>query len=56
LDVYFENQWLPNYLSWHSHHLPTWFLHLSTLYTHFTEVAVPFFFFVPLHLAQVVAF
>ncbi|XP_059468392.1 lipase maturation factor 2-like [Neocloeon triangulifer] len=56
LDVYFEVQWLPNYLSWYSHHLPQWFLHLSTLYTHFTEVVVPFFFFVPFHLASVIAF
>ncbi|CAB3382796.1 Hypothetical predicted protein [Cloeon dipterum] len=56
LDVYYEVQWLPNYLSWHMHHLPRLFLHLCTLYTHFTEVVVPFFFFLPVHFASVVAF
>ncbi len=43
---HYETQPIPNPLSWYFHHLPHWFLKFQTLYTHFIELIVPWFYFV----------
>ena len=44
---HYETQPIPNPLSWHFHHLPHGFLKFQTFYTHFVELVVPWFYFVP---------
>lgn len=44
---HYETQPIPNPLSWYFHHLPHGFLKFQTLYTHFIELIVPFFYFIP---------
>lgn len=44
---HYETQPIPNPLSWSFHHLPHGFLKFQTLYTHFVELVVPWFYFVP---------
>ncbi|CAB3385586.1 Hypothetical predicted protein [Cloeon dipterum] len=56
LDVHFESQCIPTPLAWYAHHLPSWFLHLSTLGAHFIECIVPLFFFIPIRPVQYTAF
>lgn len=45
MEYHYETQPMPNPLSWYFHHLPTWLLKFQTLYTHFIELVVPFFYF-----------
>ncbi len=47
LFYHFETQPIPNPLSWYFHHLPKILLKLGTLFNHFAELIVPFFFFGP---------
>ncbi len=44
---HYETQPIPNPLSWNFHHLPHGFLKFQTLYTHFVELVVPWFYFIP---------
>jgi len=44
---HYETQPIPNPLSWFFHHLPEGFLKFQTLYTHFVELVVPWFYFIP---------
>ncbi len=44
---HYETQPIPNPLSWHFHHLPHGYLKFQTLYTHFIELVIPWFYFVP---------
>ncbi len=44
---HYETQPIPNPLSWYFHHLPHGYLKFQTLYTHFMELLVPLFYFVP---------
>ncbi|CAG9770725.1 unnamed protein product [Ceutorhynchus assimilis] len=56
LNHHFETMPLPNPLSWYAHHLPTWFLRLTTVYTNVCELVVPFLFFLPIRTARITAF
>ncbi|XP_032666182.1 lipase maturation factor 2-like [Odontomachus brunneus] len=47
LSVHFESQCIPTPLAWYAHHLPTWFLRLSTVFTNVIELAIPLLFFFP---------
>lgn len=47
LNIHFESQCIPMPLAWYAHHLPTWFLRLSTVAVNVIELAVPFLFFFP---------
>lgn len=42
---HYETQPIPNPLSWYFHHLPHAFQKFQTLYTHFVELIVPWFYF-----------
>ncbi len=44
---HYETQPIPNLLSWYFHYLPHGFLKFQTLCTHFIELVVPWFYFVP---------
>jgi hypothetical protein len=44
---HYETQPLPNPLSWYFHHLPKAIHKLEVLFTHFTEIVVPIFYFFP---------
>ncbi|BCR06767.1 membrane protein [Desulfuromonas versatilis] len=47
LDYHFETQPMPNPLSWHFHHLPSWVHRAGVLFNHLVEVIVPFAYFAP---------
>jgi hypothetical protein len=55
LDDFYETQPMPNPLSWYFHHLPQWFHHGGVLFNHFTELIVPFAYFLPQPLAGIAA-
>ena len=44
---HYETQPLPNPLSWYLHHAPRWFHKAGVLFNHFTELIVPWFYFMP---------
>ncbi|XP_020283346.1 lipase maturation factor 2-like [Pseudomyrmex gracilis] len=56
LNIHFESQCIPTALAWYAHHLPTWFLRLSTVGANVIELAVPFLFFFPNKKVRLVAF
>ncbi|XP_012527431.1 lipase maturation factor 2 [Monomorium pharaonis] len=56
LNIHFESQCIPTPLAWYAHHLPTWFLRLSTVGTNVVELAVPFLFFFPNRKVRIMAF
>ena len=47
LFYHYETQPLPNPLSWYLHHSPPWSHRLGVLVTHFAQLVVPLFYFVP---------
>ncbi len=47
MDYHYETQPMPNPLSWFAHHLPGWWHKLEVLGNHFTELFVPFLYFLP---------
>lgn len=56
LNVHFESQCIPTPLAWYAHHLPHWFLRLTTVGTNVSELVLPFLFFFPLRKVQIVSF
>lgn len=56
LNVHFESQCIPTPLAWYVHHLPTWFLRLSTVAANVIELAVPFLFFFLNRKVRIIAF
>jgi hypothetical protein len=55
LDDFYETQPMPNPLSWYFHHLPQWVHHGGVLFNHFTELIVPFAYFLPQPVAGIAA-
>ncbi len=47
LFYHYETQPLPNPLSWYLHHSPRWMHKAGVLFTHFAQLAVPWFYFFP---------
>ncbi|PSN35844.1 Lipase maturation factor 2 [Blattella germanica] len=47
LTVHFESQCIPTSLAWYAHHLPRWFLRLSTALAFVIEIGIPTLFFFP---------
>ena len=47
MDHHYETQPMPNPMSWFTHHLPGWWHKLEVLGNHFTELLVPFLYFLP---------
>ncbi|XP_076297580.1 lipase maturation factor 2 [Lasioglossum baleicum] len=56
LSVHFESQCIPTPLAWYAHHLPTWFLRLTTVYVNVSELVIPFLFFFPNRKVRIIAF
>ncbi|XP_012221862.1 lipase maturation factor 2-like [Linepithema humile] len=56
LNIHFESQCIPTPLAWYAHHLPTWFLRLSTVFTYVIEIAIPLLFFFPNRKVRLIAF
>ncbi len=47
LQYFYETQPMPNPLSWYLHWAPPWMNKTGVLFNHFSELIVPFFFFLP---------
>ncbi len=47
LHYYYETQPMPNPLSWYFHWAPQWMNKTGVVFNHFTELIVPFFYFLP---------
>jgi hypothetical protein len=47
LFYHYETQPLPNPLSWYLHHSPRWTHKAGVLFTHFSQLIVPWFYFAP---------
>lgn len=47
LHYYYETQPMPNPLSWYFHWAPQWLNRTGVVFNHFTELIVPFFYFLP---------
>jgi hypothetical protein len=47
LNYHYETQPMPNPLSWYFHLSPEWLNKAGVLFNHFSEVIVPFFYFLP---------
>ncbi|XP_050457179.1 lipase maturation factor 2-like [Cataglyphis hispanica] len=56
LNVHFESQCIPTPLAWYAHHLPTWFLRLSTVAANVIELVIPFLFFFLNRKVRIIAF
>lgn len=56
LNIHFESQCIPTPLAWYAHHLPTWYLRLSTVAANVIELAIPFLFFFPNRKVRITAF
>ncbi|XP_031845140.1 lipase maturation factor 2 isoform X2 [Nomia melanderi] len=56
LSKHFESQCIPTPIAWYAHHLPTWFLRLTTVFVNVFELVVPFLFFFPNRKVRIVAF
>ncbi|XP_029157826.1 lipase maturation factor 2-like [Nylanderia fulva] len=56
LNIHFESQCIPTPLAWYAHHLPAWFLRLSTVATNNIELVIPILFFFPIRKVRIVAF
>jgi hypothetical protein len=55
LHFHYETQPLPTPLAWYMEQLPMWFQQLSTAFTFFAELIVPFLFFAPKPIRRVAA-
>jgi hypothetical protein len=55
LHYHYETQPLPTPLAWYMEQLPMWFQQLSTAFTFFAELIVPFLFFAPKPIRRVAA-
>jgi lipase maturation factor 1 len=55
LHFHYETQPLPTPLAWYMEQLPMWFQQLSTAFTFFAELVVPFLFFAPKPIRRVAA-
>jgi hypothetical protein len=53
LDEFYESQPMPNPLSWYFHWMPPWMHHGGVLFNHFTELVVPFCYFLPQPIASI---
>jgi hypothetical protein len=53
LKYHYETQPMPNPLSWYFHWLPVWIHKTEVLFNHFTELVVPFAYFVPSRISAV---
>jgi hypothetical protein len=53
LDYYYETQPMPNALSWFFHAGPQWTHRAGVAFNHFSELVVPFFYFLPQPIATV---
>ena len=53
LDYYYETQPMPNPLSWFFHAGPQWTHRAGVAFNHFSELLVPFFYFLPQPLATI---
>lgn len=53
LDYYYETQPMPNPLSWFFHNSPQWLNKGGVLFNHFSELLVPFFYFLPQPIAGI---
>ncbi|XP_015590063.1 lipase maturation factor 2 [Cephus cinctus] len=56
LNIHFESQCIPTPLAWYAHHLPTWYLRLSTVVAIVFELVIPFLFFFPNRKVRITAF
>lgn len=56
LNIHFESQCIPTPLAWYAHHLPIWFLRLSTVFVYVIEIAVSLLFFFPNRNVRLIAF
>ncbi|XP_012264453.2 lipase maturation factor 2-like [Athalia rosae] len=56
LNVHFESQCIPTALAWYAHHLPTWFLRLTTVGANVFELVIPLLFFFPNRKVRITAF
>ncbi|CAG9537807.1 unnamed protein product [Cercopithifilaria johnstoni] len=56
LDVHFESQCVPTWISYYVHMLPKWFKHLSTALTLYIEIILPPLFLLPLKYARYFSF
>ncbi|XP_046465996.1 lipase maturation factor 2 [Neodiprion pinetum] len=56
LNVHFESQCIPTPLAWYAHHLPAWFLRLTTVGANVFELAIPFLFFFPNRKVRITSF
>ncbi|KAI5739305.1 hypothetical protein M8J77_017595 [Diaphorina citri] len=56
LGIHFQSMGLPTPLAWYSHHLPAWFLRLTTAFSLATELLLPPLFLLPLKGAKKIAF
>jgi hypothetical protein len=55
LDYYYETQPIPNPLSWYFHRAPAWFHRMGVGFNHFSELLVPFCYFLPQPIASIAA-
>jgi len=53
LNYYYETQPMPNPLSWYFHWAPHWMNKGGVLFNHFSELIVPFFYFLPQPIAGI---
>lgn len=53
LNYYYETQPMPNPLSWYFHWAPQWMNKGGVLFNHFSELIVPFFYFLPQPIAGI---
>ncbi len=55
LDYHYETQPMPNPLSWYFHTAPEWTRRAGVAFNHFSELLVPFFYFLPQPLSSIAA-
>jgi hypothetical protein len=55
LDYHYETQPMPNPLSWYFHSAPEWTHKAGVAFNHFSELAVPFLYFLPQSFASIAA-
>jgi len=53
LNYYYETQPMPNPISWYFHNSPEWLNKGGVLFNHFSELIVPFFYFLPQPIAGI---
>ncbi len=55
LNYHYETQPMPNPLSWYFHTAPAWTQKAGVAFNHFSELIVPFFYFLPQPIASIAA-